>query len=264
VGKEKSVRPKEQPLQPAKEFERAIRSLDRHQLWRVFSDFVELSALSMSNAIVKSNAREVRYLDIVKRYTPQEALEFPRMLGCVVEALEEQPVPDFLGSVFQALELANHWKGQFFTPMEISRMMAGLAMDEAHVKTLVQQKGFITMQEPACGSGGMVIALAGELRRMGVEPQQHLFVQAIDVDSTAAYMAFVQLSLLSIPAEVVVGNTLSLEIRETYCTPQYWLGMWANKRRRGYALGSAADPHAVSFNEPAERPQAVGDQRRLW
>ena len=44
--------------------------------------------------------------------------------------------------------------------------------------------------------------------------QQHLHVTAVDVDSRAAHMAYVQLALLNVPAVVIVGNTLTLEERE--------------------------------------------------
>ncbi len=37
-----------------------------------------------------------------------------------------------------------------------------------------------------------------------------------DIDRLTALMAYVQLSLWNVPAEIVVGNTLSLEVREVW------------------------------------------------
>jgi hypothetical protein len=65
---------------------------------------------------------------------------------------------------------------------------------------------------------------------------------AIDKDPTAAHMCFVQLALLGIPAVVFVGDTLRMEMVRSYATPGHHLGFWNNKIRRGYALGSPADP----------------------
>lgn len=44
-------------------------------------------------------------------------------------------------------------------------------------------------------------------------------VLAVDVDRTAALMAYIQLSLWNVPATVVVGNSLTLEEREVWLTP---------------------------------------------
>ncbi|GBQ21633.1 hypothetical protein AA12717_0951 [Gluconacetobacter sacchari DSM 12717] len=51
-----------------------------------------------------------------------------------------------------------------------------------------------------------------------------MHVTAIDVDPRAAHMAFVQFSLLHIPATVIVGNSLTLETREYWFTPAHILG----------------------------------------
>lgn len=47
--------------------------------------------------------------------------------------------------------------------------------------------------------------------------------------SLAALMAYVQRSLWNVPAEFVVGNTLSLEVREVWWAPALHLGFWTAK-----------------------------------
>ncbi|MGR5432331.1 hypothetical protein ACPV56_20555, partial [Vibrio astriarenae] len=46
----------------------------RHRASDVFSDFVEMSALSLSNAVdlAQRDGREARYMEIVKKYTKEE------------------------------------------------------------------------------------------------------------------------------------------------------------------------------------------------
>lgn len=88
----------------------------------------------------------------------------------------------------------------------------------------------------------MIVALAMEMQAAGIEYRDHLHVTAIDVDPRAAHMAYVQFTLLHIPAVVIVGNTLTLEVRETWPTFAHASGLWSWKLKRGYALGSAADP----------------------
>lgn len=49
------------------------------------------------------------------------------------------------------------------------------------------------------------------------------------IDATAAHMCYLQLSLLGIPAEVVIGNTLTLAVRRTYRTPMWYVGNWQGR-----------------------------------
>ena len=55
----------------------------RHRCYEVFRDFCELAALSFSNAVDRQQfeAREARYLEIVKGYSKDEAHRFPAMLA---------------------------------------------------------------------------------------------------------------------------------------------------------------------------------------
>src|SRR5262249_46296940 len=160
--------------------------------------------------LLQREKREARYLEIVKRYQPDELAKFPKMLAELTLALEEEPC-DILGRTFHDLELHNKWSGQYFSPYSLCRMMAKMTLsDEDGVRAKIAERGFVTAQEPACGSGAMVIALAHEMREMGINYQQHLHVTAVDVDPKCVHMAYVQFALLHIPAVIIHGNTLSL------------------------------------------------------
>lgn len=215
----------------------------QHQTFDVFRDFVEMSALAISNSVDVFNRqqREDRYMSIVKRYSKEEVGRFPKMLGHLTKALEQEP-SDVMGQVFHELDLGNAARGQFFTPYDVCLMMAQMQVgDGRHVKQLIEQRGFVTVGEPACGAGAMVVAMAQAMRKLGINYQQHLHATTIDVDSRAVHMAYVQFSLLGIPAVVVLGNALSLEEREHWRTPTHVTGMWDTKLHRGYALGSEMD-----------------------
>jgi hypothetical protein len=206
----------------------------RHSAWQVFVDFAEAAAISLSNAVdwPQRDAREERYMAIVKRYKPDELAAFPKMLGEVVLALEEEPA-DVLGRTFHDLELHNKWSGQFFSPYPLCRMMAKMTLgDEEDVRAKIAARGFVTAQEPCCGSGAMVIALAHEMRELGINYQQHLHVTATDVDPKCVHMAYVQLALLHIPAVIIHGNTLSREEFGRWYTPAHIMDGWTWKIRR--------------------------------
>lgn len=228
----------------------------RHHLWEVFSDFVEMSALAMSNSIDKAQfaEREARYMQIIGRYEPDEQKRFPQILGELVCAMEYGP-DDVMGRVFAELEQGNSARGQFFTPYSVCQMMAQLQVgDGADVRRRIEERGFVTVSEPACGAGAMVIAMAEAMQAQKINYQQHMHVTAIDIDSRAVHMAYLQFSLLHIPALIVLGNALTLEERQHWYTPAHFMGLWQQKLKRGYALGSGmdeAEPETIPEPAPA-------------
>jgi len=201
----------------------------RHRKHEVFRDFCELAALSLSNAVdLRSfDVREARYMQIVGRYEAAEVALFPQMLAQVVQSLE-RGLHDCMGQLFMSLDLGDHWKGQYFTPYQVAYLMAKLGTGD--VGAMVGQKGYIRMNEPAAGAGAMVIALADSMQKMGFNYQRCLHVTAQDLDETAVHMAYIQLTLLHIPAVVVHGNSLwpkSTDAR--WFTAAHILGGWGHR-----------------------------------
>ncbi|NKF92883.1 type I restriction endonuclease subunit M [Ralstonia solanacearum] len=240
-------------------------SARRHRRHEVFRDFCELAALSISNRVdlLQYEAREARYLEIVKRYEREEVERFPRMLAHLVASLEAGH-KDALGGVFEALQLANHWKGQFFTPFEVARLMAKVTLTGA--ATLIEREGFITLMEPAAGAGGMVIASAAALLDDGINYQLAMHATLIDIDSTACHMAYVQLSLLHVPAIVIHGNALCPD--QTWghwVTPAHVMGLWDIKlrRRARERAEHEAIPAAAVAPEPIAAQRAAIVTRRI-
>ncbi|POZ49786.1 SAM-dependent DNA methyltransferase [Methylovulum psychrotolerans] len=116
---------------------------------------------------------------------------------------------------------------------------------------------FITLSEPACGAGGMVLAFVNEMLKKSMNPAEKLFVQCIDIDRLAGFMCYLQLSLWHIPAEVIIGNTLTLNFREVYYTPAYHLMGW-NNRLRTRSLTDAISGLFGATDEP-ETPKPTDD-----
>jgi len=211
-----------------KEFESTIRKIaNRHHVQKVFSDFCEMSALAIANALQFREDREEQYMRLVGQYEKDEPNKIASLLAITVDALEWE-MQDSLGTVFSRLDLAGN-NGQFFTPYSVSRMMARTNIEIDDFKP----SKFLTLLEPACGAGSMVIAVAEHLAGNKINYQKQLCVTAIDVNSTAAHMAYIQLSLLGIPAIVYIGNTLSNEIRDEFFTPVYALYMHRFQEPRG-------------------------------
>lgn len=205
----------------------------RHSHWQVFSDFCEIGAITFSNAVDLSQRekREERYMQIIKGYSREELDKFAQGFAHLTMALENS-FGDVLGRTFHDLELHNKWAGQFFTPYDVSRMMAKMTIGGGEdLRAKIEARGFVTAQEPAVGSGAMVIALAQEMRDAGINYQKHLHVTAIDVDAKCVHMAYLQFALLHIPAIIIHGNTLSLETYDHWYTPAHIVDLWNWKLR---------------------------------
>ncbi len=136
---------------------------------------------------------------------------------------------DILGRIYMECDQGNAGSGQFFTPYEISKMMARLLISADDPRLL--ERGFIRLSEPAAGAGGMVIATADVLNDAGFNYQQAMHAQTIDVDLRCVHMTFIQFAMLHIPAVVVHGNSLSMEAWSTWYTPAHILGGWGAKLR---------------------------------
>lgn len=188
----------------------------------VFLDWVTCVAISFQNACEpnkdKYAEREKRYHEIRKRYTEEEFKQFPVLLAIVVQAFEDG-YGDFLGETYMKLEFGNKNSGQFFTPYNLCRCMAKMIYHKDKVQQWIDEKGYVTINEPTCGGGANIVAWLEEMRLQGFNYQTQCLVLAQDLDPRCVYMCYVTLSLLHVPAEVVHCNTLSLETFEVLHTP---------------------------------------------
>ncbi|WP_310610148.1 N-6 DNA methylase [Limnohabitans sp.] len=140
------------------EFIRQFNALSHHKRrYEVFRDFVTLSAISLNNVMEPDTERkaalESEYMDIIRGYSHEQAQGFAELLGLVVNMLEPTR-QDVLGELYMELDLGNEKAEQFFTPNTISQFMARLNGVEPP-----PGQNFVRVCEPACGAGGMVLAL---------------------------------------------------------------------------------------------------------
>lgn len=192
----------------------------RHEVW---SDFITTSAIALHNAIAKDDTLENEYLKTISVYSTCDLQRLCEMLSIVVMLLEPEPT-DILGQLYMELELSSKENGQYFTPPYISGLMAEILHGESLDQKL--QQPFVTLHEPACGAGGMVMSFVKVVIQKKHNPAEKLWVSAIDINRIAALMAYIQFSLWNVPAEVIVGNALSMEFRERWLTPAHHLYDW--------------------------------------
>ena len=200
-----------------KEIVKIIKSLaGNYSEYQIFSDWVAMMALSIQNGCVLFHddlweRRNKEYLNTKEKYSNTQFDKFVQMFGLLILALENE-VGDVLGEIYMESGSGSKSGGQFFTPFHVSKMVSDLAIGND-----VSENHKLTLNEPSCGGGGMIIAAAKVLYQKGINYQKCMEVVAQDVDWKAVYMTYVQLSLLGISATVVQGSTLT----EPYIPGEY-------------------------------------------
>lgn len=172
----------------------------------VFCDWVKCMALSIQNncSFYGTSVWQEREEEHIKTIHPYgtDKKKFSEMFALLALILEDD-MTDALGQIYMESGCGNKNTGQFFTPFHVSEACARLALMED-----ISDRKRITLNEPSCGGGGMIIATAKALKDKGINYQRTLDVVAQDLDWKAVYMCYVQLSLLGIRGIVVQGNTL--------------------------------------------------------
>ena len=208
-----------------KDIEKAAYEVDT---FRFVSDLFECGAIAISNAVdlAQKDKREERYLQIIKSYTPAQQKSLVDIFGKIFALLasvvyDNGPFNDNLGEIFMQCDLKNKHTAQFFTPYHISEFMARVIIDETLVKEKIADDGILTVSDPCCGGGGMLIAALEVLKSLGVNYARNCFMEANDVDLRCVHMTYLQLALAGVPAIVRHQNTLTRECWSVWYTPAY-------------------------------------------
>lgn len=166
----------------------------------VFHDFVTMSACSLA-----MQTREEEYLEVAGKYDRDELSAIAKALGSLVAEMEEFPFNDLLGPYYCEINAKSgrDFRGEFYTPREISTLMVRMIVD---VEEVIERGVPISVSEPACGSGGMVLALAEEFAK--AKAVDLIRATAQDISRVACDMAYVNLTPWGIPSHIIWGDTL--------------------------------------------------------
>ncbi len=210
------------------EFIKQLNAIVYHQdIREIFYDFLHMSAYAISGKFhagdefdwLFNNAKKV-----FSKYKESDLQKFDSCFNIMVQSMEAG-YSDFLGEIYMEINISNSNTGQFFTPYCVSQMMSKIVYSESVIK-LLERKPFVKVHEPACGSGGMVIALAEEMKSRDINYATSMFVVAIDIDEKCFLMSYIQLSLFDIPAKIIHGDTLRLSLYKYLFTPAVFLHQW--------------------------------------
>ena len=189
--------------------------------WAVFRNFLEVAHCEIAGMAHPDRRVHNRLMDrrdeLLIVCGDEQFLHFGRMLCRLRMRIEREP-GDGLGVIYEHEEWTEgKYGGQFFTPWDVCRGMAKMLFDGG--RDIADRTAILTLHEPSCGSGRMILAFAEAMKDAGFEPRTGLWVDAVDVDAACFWMSYIQLSLAGIPAVVRRANVLSRQVWDAAFTP---------------------------------------------
>ena len=186
----------------------AIRQCTGYGHKRVFTDWVRLVFTSLArddDAYRKHVAGyEADYPDAVQAIIADYAEAF----GDLILATEATNA-DVLGRVYERIGGPSDRFGQFFTPDNIARAMARMALSDADDPRAASRNDPLRVGDPSCGSGRFLVAAAHELTASA--PDKPAIFVGQDIDPLCARMTGINLALHGIPGYAVHGDSLAGE-----------------------------------------------------
>lgn len=234
--------------------------------WDRWNDMVNLFAIGIINHVGWNyqEQREQTYSRIAAKYKPEEFDGFVQLFGILVECLERNPFQDFLGDMYMQLDMGSKSHGQCFSPFGVCQAMAAMAMPEEHIRQRLDEHGWISINDCACGAGATLIAAAERLYKLGINYQQRALFIAHDVDTTVAMMCYIQLSLIGCAGRIRIGDTLTNpetadiligeDSANTWRTPMFYSDIWYGRMVARQMDQAIRQIPVLKKREPAVKP----------
>ncbi len=241
-----------------KQLPKVASSYDTHT---IFGDVCRMYAIALQSTLSmrkgEKEALEAEYQTYAARYGKDGTERISHLFALVVEALEFRR-SDFLGRIYEALNATKNGFGQFLTPDSVAKLMARCTMPG---EGAIEPGRIITLSDPACGAGALLIEAAEAFITNGGR-QGDILLYASDIDPVATDIAYVEFSLLGYPAVVSRMDSLTNEV---YNGPWYTIGYFAHAMpmrlmgRKGAAKQATSPEEGEATPSPVP-PHSCGDE----
>jgi len=130
------------------------------------------------------------------RYTYEQGAELGRLFNLYLQAVEELPFRDILGTLFMRLDVKSAAAGQYFTCYSVAEMMARMTFDRDVFLETIRERGSVSVCDPAVGSGVMLLAFAKVVHdAFGRDGTDRLRLYGNDIDVRCVNMCRIQLRM---------------------------------------------------------------------
>ena len=135
------------------------------------------------------------------------------------------------------------------------------------IQETIKEQGFVTVQEPAAGAGGMLIAVADKIEGLGFNLETSLWFEATGLSGSTFHMCYIQCAARGMAGRVTHGNSLTMET----CTSVFTAAAHPFYAASGdpFAKQKEAQAKAQAIREDrisamADAPPIIGDQLSLF
>ena len=240
---------------PDKSFRTILEGIARRKssIVTVFADFCRIAA-----CVSAAQTREDEYIEAIKPYHKEELSQFSQAFALLVTEMEAHPFADLLGPYYT--EIASHSskqaRGEFYTPPEVSELMARMSVD---VRKVIAEGKPITLSDPCCGSGGMILAYTKQFSPLVLKGETShvdlLRVTCQDINPVAVDMCYLNTTMWGIPATMILGNTLAAEVTKVWSNI-HWHRAGEDQRQALLKMVQLID------SPPTEKEQALPEPLR--
>lgn len=177
---------------------------------------------------------------------------------CVAES---EPFTDILGPIYQDVGQGNEYMGQFFTPQNVSDMMAMMMIGED--ERLKEGNELLTACDPTSGSAVMMLSAAKYvLKTFGEKGLSNLSVTCVDLDYRCALMSAVQLLGNCYVHQLELGEIVV--IHGNSLIPENQWRQIAHATRKDIVVGIDVPPAESEFKKKQVRVNAEHAQIDLF
>ncbi len=167
----------------------SIRSKTGQGGWATFNKFLDVSL----EAVQRLKMFDLKWRPDLGEFAKVEE-EFVKGWAVLAKNFyPEETYRDVIGDLYMELSHSDKGFGQFFTPWHVAQMMASITIGTPDLETYTPQRP-MTICDPCCGSGVMLLAAASVLPRGFIDESRVAFY-GMDIDLTCVKMARLNMGL---------------------------------------------------------------------
>lgn len=193
------------------EFRRTLQTFLRSP-WEVLCDGLNLWVDAFLSDHTPEHPREKDYMQIIGKYSKQDAENFGHLLACVMAYMKSTD-EEFLASMWMEYA-ADAGKGQFFTPPSICGMIAEQTFIGVDWERYTPDRP-CRISDPACGAGLMLVYAK---KKAPQNKLNSLFFHGIDIDINVCHAAALNMLFYNCNAVIIHGNALTMEVWHVFRT----------------------------------------------
>lgn len=186
----------------------------------VFSDVIICCAYSLANLSYFDQNREDQYNHIISKYGKDKEKQFALILVSLKEAYSKNKNQDVLGEIYEEMQMSKRKLGQIFTPYKVADLLSKTVYNEQFVASTMKEKGFISIYDPACGTGRLLYSSYDSLLNYKANPEK-VFIMGGELDLICCCITYIQLSLMGANAVISHQDTLTEKRYDTFYTFNY-------------------------------------------